>query len=99
MGSRATVLVALALVGLLGTALNQRAYQIAPIAFSMPMVNVTDIIVALAFGAVVFGELPGHTQSGLFLQAGSLVVVAWGLRGIARLQLTCTPRTSTAVAS
>ena len=46
-------------VGLVGTAVNQRAYQIAPIAFSMPLVNVLDIVVALAFGAVVFQELPG----------------------------------------
>src|SRR6476469_344034 len=41
--------------GLLGTAMNQRAYQIAPIAYSMPVVNVVDIIVAVLFGAVVFG--------------------------------------------
>jgi drug/metabolite transporter (DMT)-like permease len=77
----------LILVGLMGTAVNQRAYQIAPIAFSMPLVNVVDIMVALLFGALVFGELPGHSMTGVVLQAMALGCVAWGLRGIARLKV------------
>jgi len=72
--------------GLLGTAMNQRAYQIAPIAFSMPLVNVVDIVVALLFGAAVFGELPGHTFGQLGLQLGALVCVSVGLVLIASLR-------------
>ena len=82
---RAGLLAALVVSGLVGTAVNQRAYQIAPIAFSMPLVNVLDIVVALAFGAVVFQELPGHSATGLVAQVLALGCVAWGLRGIARL--------------
>ena len=63
--------------GLLGTAMNQRAYQLAPISYSMPMVNVVDIMVAVLFGAVVFGELPaphpGHARP---------AVVSAGLRRV-----------------
>ena len=72
-------------LGVIGTALNQRAYQIAPIAFSMPVVNVVDVAVAVLFGALVFDELPGHSPVGVALQLGALGVIAVGLRGIARL--------------
>jgi drug/metabolite transporter (DMT)-like permease len=71
--------------GLMGTAVNQRAYQMAPIAFSMPLVNVLDIVVALVFGSLVFQEVPGHTPTGLAMQVVALGCVALGLRGIARL--------------
>ncbi|HET6562301.1 MAG TPA: DMT family transporter [Marmoricola sp.] len=88
-GSEATVLVGLlvvlAAVGVAGTALNQRAYQLAPLAFSMPVVNVVDVLVAVFFGAAVFGELPGHTPEVLLLQLAALGCVAVGLRGIALL--------------
>ena len=88
-GTSATTLMVLVgsllLVGLVGTAVNQRAYQIAPIAFSMPLVNVVDIMVALLFGAMVFGELPGHSLQALVLQGAALGCVTWGLRGIAHL--------------
>jgi drug/metabolite transporter (DMT)-like permease len=73
--------------GLMGTAVNQRAYQIAPIAFSMPLVNVLDIVVALVFGSLVFQEVPGHDPTGLALQVVALGCVALGLRGIARLDV------------
>jgi drug/metabolite transporter (DMT)-like permease len=84
--TRVALLAGLVIAGLLGTAVNQRAYQIAPIAFSMPLVNVVDIIVALVFGAVVFQEMPGHTLTGLAGELVALGCVAWGLRGIARLE-------------
>jgi len=52
----------------------------------MPLVNVVDIIVALVFGVVVFQEMPGHTTTGLVAEVAALGCVAWGLRGIARLE-------------
>jgi len=88
-GSPVPLLVALGLLvasGLLGTAMNQRAYQIAPIAFSMPLVNVVDIVVALLFGSVVFGELPGHTIGHLVVQLVALAGVSVGLVLIAGLR-------------
>jgi hypothetical protein len=90
------VLGALVSAGLLGTAMNQRAYQIAPISYSMPLVNVVDIMVAVLFGAVVFGELPGHSPTLLILQLGALGCMAFGLRLIAGLQ---TERAELAVAA
>lgn len=92
--TRVALLGCLVIAGLVGTAVNQRAYQIAPIAFSMPLVNVLDISVALVFGALVLQEVPGHTLTGLVAEAASLGCVAWGLRGIARLEsgdVTTTP--------
>jgi hypothetical protein len=93
-GSPLPLLVSFALLvgsGLLGTAMNQRAYQIAPIAFSMPLVNVVDIVVALLFGTAVFGELPGHTMGHLVVQLGALVCVSVGLVLIASLRATVAP--------
>jgi hypothetical protein len=84
---RVLLVAGLVVVGLMGTALNQRAYQIAPIAFSMPLVNVLDIAVALVFGALVFGELPGRSAGALLVQLVTLTCVGWGLREIARLEV------------
>jgi hypothetical protein len=70
--------------GALGLALNQYAYQAAPLSASLPVVNVVDVVVALAFGWVVFGEVPAHGAMSLLVQAGALVCVAGGLWGIAR---------------
>ena len=84
-GLLAVLVVALVGVGILGTAINQRAYQIAPLAFSMPVVNVTGVLVAIVFGAVVFGEIPGHSSGGLVVQLLGLGTLAIGLREIARL--------------
>ena len=79
------LVVALASAGILGTAINQRAYQIAPLAFSMPVVNVMGVLVAIVFGAFVFGEVPGHSPGGMAVQLLGLGVLAVGLREIARL--------------
>ncbi len=76
---------ALVAVGILGTAMNQRAYQIASLAFSMPLVNVMGVLVAIVFGALVFGELPGHSPGGLVVPLLGLGILAIGLREIARL--------------
>lgn len=85
LGLLAVLVVALVAVGILGTAINQRAYQIAPLAFSMPVVNVVGVLVAIVFGALVFGESPGHSPGGMVVQLLGLFTLAVGLRGIARL--------------
>jgi glucose uptake protein GlcU len=71
--------------GVLGTAMNQRAYQLASLSVSMPLVNVIDVIVAVTFGAVVFHELPGHSPDVLLLQVAALACLGLGLQQIARL--------------
>ena len=81
----AVLVVAFVGVGILGTAINQRAYQIAPLAFSMPVVNVVGVLVAIVFGAFVFGEVPGHSPVGMVVQLLGLGTLAVGLREIARL--------------
>ena len=72
-------------VGVLGIAMNQRAYQIAPLSVSMPLLNVLDVLVAVAFGVLVFHESPGHGPTVLVLQCVSLGCLAVGLRQVARL--------------
>lgn len=81
----AALVVALVGVGILGTAINQRAYQIAALAFSMPLVNIVGVLVAIVFGAFVFGEVPGHSPGGAFAQLLGLGTLAVGLGEIARL--------------
>ena len=81
----AVLVVAFVGVGVLGTGINQRAYQIAPLAFSMPVVNVVGVLVAIVFGAFVFGEVPGHSPGGMVVQLLGLGILAAGLREIARL--------------
>lgn len=46
--------------GIGGVAINQRAYQAAPLSVSMPILNVIDICFAVVFGFLVFGETPAH---------------------------------------
>ena len=79
------LLAGLVCAGVLGTALNQRAYQIAPLSFSMPLVNVVDIVVALVFGGLVFHEAPGQLPALMMVQVVALGFVGVGLRLIARL--------------
>jgi len=80
----ALLIVALVSVGILGTAINQRAYQLAPLAFSMPLVNVVGVLVAIVFGVIVFGEVPSHSPGGMVVQLVGLGTLALGLREIAR---------------
>lgn len=71
--------------GVLGIAMNQRAYQIAPLSVSMPVLNVLDVLVAVTFGVLVFHEAPGHGPTVLALQCIALGCLAVGLREVARL--------------
>jgi len=81
----AALLAALILAGVLGVAMNQRAYQIAPLSVSMPLLNVLDVLVAVTFGVLVFHESPGHSPTVLALECLALGCLAVGLREVARL--------------
>ncbi|GAB7007191.1 hypothetical protein JCM18899A_46660 [Nocardioides sp. AN3] len=81
----ALLVVALVAAGALGTAMNQRAYQLAPLSASMPLLNVLDVLVAVTFGALVFHETPEHGPALILLQCSALACLVVGLRQIARL--------------
>ncbi|GAB3259429.1 DMT family transporter [Alteromonas gracilis] len=75
---------ALPLVGVVGLAMNQLAFHLAPLALSMPMLNVVDVLVAICFAALVYAEYPTTDPLRLVALAVCLVVIALGLRMIAR---------------
>jgi hypothetical protein len=75
---------AVAIVGLSGVAINQRAYRAARLSASMPVLNIVDALVALAFGVVVFGEYPAHNGPAIAAQMVAFVCVAVGLRRLGR---------------
>lgn len=79
------VVAGLVLAGALGIAMNQRAYQMAPLSLAMPLVNLVDVLVAVTIGVLVFHELPAHTPVLLGLQSGAVAALGLGLREIARL--------------
>ena len=76
-------LYALACAGLCGMAINQRAYHLAPLSMSMPVLNIVDVLVAVGLGAWVFGEPPAHGPAALAVQAAALACMAVGLHQIA----------------
>ncbi len=79
-------LTAMLVAGLWAVALNQRAYQTTRLSVSMPVLNVVDVLVALAFAAIVLGERPGLSPAGLAAQCLGLVALSWGVRELARLE-------------
>ena len=69
--------------GVTGMAINQRAYQLAPLSMSMPVLNIVDVLVAIGLGAWAFGEAPAHSPLALVIQAAALACMAVGLHQIA----------------
>ncbi len=70
-------------VGLAGVVLNQRAYRAGPLSASMPVLNIVNVLVAIAFGIVVFGEIPAHHPLDLVGQAAGIALMLIGLRRLA----------------
>jgi drug/metabolite transporter (DMT)-like permease len=81
-------LYALVGAGVSGTAINQRAYQVAPLSMSMPVLNIVDVLVAVGLGAWAFGEPPAHDAAALVVQGVALACMAVGLHQIARTHRT-----------
>lgn len=75
---------ALILLGLWGIGLNQRAYQVAPLSVSMPILNVVAVVVAIAFGYYVFHEVPAHQAGALAAEIGGMVLMGLGVRQLTR---------------
>lgn len=86
--------------GLSGVVLNQRAYRAGSLSASMPLLNIVDVLVAIGFGILVFGEVPAHTPAALVVEASALLLMLIGLRRLAREEeprptVTETPRPAT----
>ena len=62
-------------LGVWGLALNQRTYQRAPLSVSMPVLNVVDVLVAIAFGYLVFGEVPAHGPMSLLVDGCGIALM------------------------
>ena len=75
------VLVVAGVGGVLG---NQFAYRSARLSSSMPVLNVVDCLLAIAFGYVVFHEVPRRSPSALALEAVALAAMLIGLWVLAR---------------
>lgn len=71
--------------GLLGIAINQRAYQLAPLAVSMPVLNVVNVLISLTFGVIVFSEIPTRHPVGIAVLGICLVLMGVGLRMLANV--------------
>ncbi len=74
---------ALVVVGACGVVTNQRSYQAARLSASMPTLNVIDVLVALVFGIVAFGEVPRHTPVAITVELLAFMLIAVGLRRLA----------------
>lgn len=66
--------------------LNQRAYQAARLSVTMPILNIVDVVVALAFGLSVFGEQLFSSPLRLLLEVGGLLIIGIGVWQLARHQ-------------
>ncbi len=75
------------LVGsVVGTTLNQRSYQAANLSIVMPSMNSVNIVVAVAFGWVVFNEPPSTEPLSFVVQLLCLAAMGLGLLQVARAE-------------
>ena len=74
---------AMVAVGVWALLLSQRAYQAARLSASMPLLNICDVMVAIAFGSLVFGERLYNTPLSLVVELLGLVLMAVGVRQLA----------------
>jgi drug/metabolite transporter (DMT)-like permease len=65
---------------------NQRAYTLAGLSASLPVLNIVNVVVALVFGLLVFDEIPAHDPVSLFFEITALVTVTLGLLMVARVE-------------
>ncbi len=74
----------LIVLGVSGFLANQLAYRRAPLASSLPILNVANPLVALTFGVVAFHEVTARGPLRLTVEAVSLAVVLAGVFFLAR---------------
>lgn len=81
---RSWPLYALIAVGGWALVLNQRGYQMAPLHWSLPTLNVIDPLSAIVFGAIVLGEHPARGPAALTIETAAGVAMLVGLVGLYR---------------
>jgi drug/metabolite transporter (DMT)-like permease len=69
----------LVVVGLSAVVVNQRAYQAARLSVTAPILNIGQVLVAMAFGVIVFDERLGSTPAVLVSELAGLVLVITGV--------------------
>jgi drug/metabolite transporter (DMT)-like permease len=74
---------ALLAVGGCAILLNQRAYQVVELSVSAPVLNVTQVIVAIGFGLIVFRERLSETPVILAAELVGLLLVILGVQQLA----------------
>jgi hypothetical protein len=62
-----------------GVLTNQRAYRVAALSASMPVLNIVNVLTALTFGLRVFHEIPRHSPPMILVELLALGAVAAGL--------------------
>jgi hypothetical protein len=78
------VLAFVAICGLFGTILNNRAYRVAPLSMSMPVVNIVNVLASSIFGWLVLGAAPSGAWWAVLVQGLGLAIMWFGVREIAR---------------
>lgn len=71
--------VVLAVCGVGGVVVNQLAYRAARLSASMPVLNVVNCLLTLAFAHLVLGEVAHHTVGTAVASLGAVAAMAWGL--------------------
>lgn len=84
----------LAVAGLSGVLCNQLAYRSARLSSSMPVLNVVNVLVALAYGYLLFHEVPRHSPGVLAVELLALGAMLTGLWILARDAAIETERTA-----
>jgi uncharacterized membrane protein YeaQ/YmgE (transglycosylase-associated protein family) len=69
----------LLLAGAGGVLTNQRAYRVAALSASMPVLNIVNVLTALTFGYTVFHEVPRHSPLLIALEVIAMSAVSAGL--------------------
>ena len=67
------------IVGANALLLSQRAYHAARLPITMPILNIADVLVAIVFGIVVFGERIFSSPLHLFTELVGLLILATGV--------------------
>lgn len=78
----------LALAGAGGVVTNQLSYRAARLSASMPVLNVVNVLLALAFGYFVFQEVPRTDAWALVVDVVALAMMATGLWNLAQYEET-----------
>lgn len=73
-----------AVCGLFGTILNNRAYRVAPLSMSMPVVNIVNVLISSMFGWWALGAAPSQAWWAVLVQGVGLLIMWVGVREIAR---------------